>query len=62
MNLTKVQKMAKKMNIKNTNKLPKAELIKTIQRTEGNFDCFGTAVDYCDQFGCLWRKDCLVVK
>lgn len=42
-----------------TSRLHKGELIKTIQLAEGNFDCFGTAVDYCDQVGCLFRMDCL---
>jgi hypothetical protein len=39
----------------------KADLIRAIQRAEGNFDCFGTAVNgSCDQDGCLWREDCFV--
>ena len=53
-----VQKKAKKIGIKNLNKFTKKELIKTIQRTEGNFDCFGTAKNDCNQSTCLWRKDC----
>jgi hypothetical protein len=37
----------------------KAELIKTIQLTEGNFDCFSSACrGECDQQGCYWREDC----
>lgn len=40
----------------------KAELVRAIQRSEHNFDCFGKAVSgYCDQYGCLWRHDCLGV-
>ena len=40
-------------------KLKKADLIKTIQLQEGNFDCYGTAFEAeCDQTGCVWRKDC----
>jgi hypothetical protein len=35
------------------------ELIRRIQRAEGNFDCFGTAIDYCDQSQCCFREDCL---
>ena len=39
----------------------KAELIRKIQRKEGNFDCFSSACHgYCDQNKCLWRNDCLV--
>ncbi len=39
----------------------KGELIRTIQRREGNFDCFGTATaGICDQIHCLWRSDCFL--
>ena len=40
--------------------IKKAEVIKAIQRKEGNFDCFGTAIAYCDQEKCLFMDDCLV--
>jgi len=37
----------------------KAELIRAIQRAEGNIDCFGTAAEEeCSQEGCLWREEC----
>jgi hypothetical protein len=40
-------------------KMLKADLIRAIQRAEGNFDCFGTAVEEeCDQESCLWQEDC----
>lgn len=40
----------------------KAELIRLIQKSEGNFDCFGKAfAGYCDQSQCLWQEDCLLV-
>jgi hypothetical protein len=58
MRVKELQKMAKELGIKPAG-LRKGELIKSIQRTEGNFDCFGTAIDYCDQLGCLFREDCL---
>ena len=58
MTVKELQKMAKAMGIK-TSGLKKADMIKQIQRTEGNFDCFGTAADYCDQMNCLFREDCL---
>ncbi|MCG6919042.1 MAG: Rho termination factor N-terminal domain-containing protein [Deltaproteobacteria bacterium] len=53
-----LQKMAKDLGIK-TSGLKKVEMIKAIQRAEGNFDCFGTASNYCDQMSCLFRQDCL---
>lgn len=34
-------------------------LIRSIQRSEGNPDCFGRAEDYCDQLDCSWRPYCL---
>lgn len=58
MRVTEVRVIAKAMGIKAGN-LPKTELIKTIQKTEGNFDCFATAESgECDQTGCCWREDC----
>lgn len=40
-------------------KMKKQDLIRAIQRGEGNFDCFATAYNQqCDQFGCTWREDC----
>jgi hypothetical protein len=59
MKLAEIQKIAKKRGIKTLGKSKKVELIRIIQRAEGNFDCFGTAMNYCDQLSCLWRKDCL---
>ena len=40
-------------------KMKKAELIRTIQNTEGNNPCFGTANDYCPYTNCCFREDCL---
>ena len=34
-------------------------LIRSIQRVEGNFDCFRKAEEYCDQINCCWRQYCL---
>ncbi|MDO8990978.1 MAG: SAP domain-containing protein [Sideroxyarcus sp.] len=60
MKLTEVCAIAKSRSIAPA-KLSKSELIKLIQRREGNFDCFATAVNgECDQTNCLWRADCVV--
>jgi len=57
-NLTKIRSLAKDVGVK-PGKMRKADLIRSIQRSEGSFDCFGTAVDgECDQLDCLWREDC----
>lgn len=59
MNLEAVRAIAKSHGI-TPSKLSKANLIRSIQVREGNFDCFASArVSECDQTGCLWRNDCL---
>ena len=59
MKMQEVRVRAKALGLKDTFGLSKMELIRRIQRAEGNFDCFGTAKDYCDQFQCSFREDCL---
>ncbi|MBI5188906.1 MAG: SAP domain-containing protein [Nitrospirae bacterium] len=59
MNLKQVKEIAKEKGVKVGN-MKKEEIIRAIQRAEGNFDCFGTAIaGICDQSGCLWWNDCL---
>jgi hypothetical protein len=59
MQITEVKTIAKQHGIK-VSKLKKAELIKSIQLAEGNFDCYATPTDgYCNQSECLWRADCM---
>ena len=58
MKIQEVKAKAKALGLKKTFRLSKAELIHRIQKAEGNFDCFGTAKDYCDQFQCCFRSDC----
>jgi len=58
MKVEEIKKIAQKMGV--TAIGAKAEIIKSIQRKEGNFDCFGTAENgFCDQSMCLWKVDCL---
>ncbi|MCK8602924.1 hypothetical protein [Desulfoferrobacter suflitae] len=58
MNMKEVQNMARRIGVKPRGKT-KAVLIREIQRAEGHFDCFGSAVDYCDQLSCAFYADCL---
>lgn len=59
MKLEEVRAIAKLHSIK-PGKSSKADLIRSIQAVEGNFDCFATACNgICDQAGCSWREDCL---
>ncbi len=58
MDMKTIRTKAKKLGVK-TSKKRKPEIIKEIQRAEGNFDCFGSAANFCDQTSCSWRKECL---
>ena len=59
MRLSEIEKKARSMGVKDLWRYSKKELIKIIQRTEGNFECFGTAKGSCSQLACCWRDDCL---
>jgi hypothetical protein len=59
MNMQEIRAIAKKQKI-DFARMTKIDIIHTLQRNEGNFDCYGTAYDgVCDQSACLWREDCL---
>jgi len=58
MNMQEIRVLAKDFGIK-TSRMSKMELIRTIQLTEGNFNCFASATNgQCDQSKCKWRDDC----
>jgi hypothetical protein len=61
MKIQEIRTIAKSLGINSFGRT-KADLIREIQRKEGNFDCFGTASDYCDQSKCLFRASCLPEK
>lgn len=59
MELWRIRKIAKRMGVSHRWGMEKQELVRAIQRAEGNFDCFGSAMEgVCDQAACLWRQDC----
>ncbi|ROR32873.1 SAP domain-containing protein [Inmirania thermothiophila] len=61
MNMKEIRLIAREKGV-HPGRLRKVELVRTIQRAEGNFDCFATAYDgECDQLGCRWREDCLAL-
>ena len=59
MKLSEVDKKARSMGIKHSWIYSKRDLIRMMQKKEGNFPCFETAKNGCDQVCCLWRIDCL---
>lgn len=61
MDMTQVKEKAKQLGIQ-VGKMKKVDLIRAIQSKEGNFPCFETAKDYCNQLTCAWRNACLPSK
>ena len=61
MKLDEIKEIAKYHNVK-VGKLKKSDLVRAIQQTEKNEECFdtGNAV-ICGQNACLWREDCLTL-
>lgn len=59
MNMQEIRKITQEKHVA-PGHLRKADLIRSIQRREGNFDCFKSAMEgICSQLDCIWRKDCL---
>lgn len=58
MKMQEIRTKAKELGINSFGKT-KTELIRAIQKAEGNFECFGTAAGYCDQFQCSFRSLCI---
>lgn len=59
MRLSEIERKARSIGIKDTCKFSKKELVRQVQRKEGNFDCFSTGKRYCEQLLCCWRSDCI---
>ncbi len=58
MQMKKIKEIAKDKGVKPGN-MSRTDLIRAIQRAEGNSDCFATMhVSDCNQSNCLWRLDC----
>lgn len=62
MNMQEIREIARERHVV-AGRLKKGDLIRAIQRKEGNFDCYGSAREgACSQLECIWRKDCLAGK
>jgi hypothetical protein len=58
MKMDEIRVKAKDLGIK-TKVIIKADLIRQIQRAEGDFDCFGLAEDNCGEWNGCFREDFL---
>ena len=43
----------------NPNYVDLVKLIRSIQRAEGNMDCYRRGLEFCDRLDCVWRDHCL---
>jgi hypothetical protein len=59
MKMSDVQQKASQLGIK-AKKMKKADLIREIQKMEGNQQCFQLNDYECEEQDCCWRKDCLI--
>jgi len=58
MKFSEMQNRAKKMGVNPVGKT-KTDLVRLIQKTEGNRDCFNRGQSAtCGQANCAWRADC----
>jgi len=58
MKLEEIKSIAQLYSIK-VNKMKKSDLVKAIQRAEGNEQCYATNRSAtCGQVGCSWRETC----
>jgi predicted metal-binding transcription factor (methanogenesis marker protein 9) len=59
--MAEIKEKAKNLGINSTN-LKKTELIRAIQRAEGNNTCYGTTNGTCQWTECCFRSDCLKIR
>jgi len=58
MKLEEIRPIAAGLGVK-AGRMKKGELIRSIQKAEGNDPCFDTGqARQCGQENCLWREDC----
>ena len=58
MKLADIKQKALNLQI-NPLRMKKPDLIRAIQKAEGNTQCFGSSAPDCPQTNCCWRKDCM---
>ena len=58
MKVQEIRTLAKGRGLK-PGRLAKTDLVRMLQKEEGNFDCFGKAGSHCDHLECKYHKWCL---
>jgi len=61
MRVTEIRERSAAIGLPLPAKMRKAEMIRAIQRGEGNPACFGAENRFsCPELNCCWRSDCLI--
>ncbi|MBL4711868.1 MAG: hypothetical protein JKX75_05115 [Gammaproteobacteria bacterium] len=61
MNMTKIRNIAVQQGV-DYEHMNKQDLVRAIQRSENNWDCFATAYNNeCNQVDCCWSQDCFTM-
>ncbi len=59
MKLQEIRELAQRRGIEVRRMKKKMDIVRAIQKDEGNDECFMTErASVCDQTGCLWIEDC----
>jgi len=58
MKMQEVRKRAKQKGVKARVGITKRDLIRAIQKAEGNPQCFDAGEKDCPELECCWRGDC----
>jgi len=58
MKLSDIKQKAKTLGV-DPLRMKKPDLIRAIQKAEGNTACFGSRIPDCPQTNCCWRPDCM---
>lgn len=59
LNIVSLKKQARDMGLKLPKEAKKADVIRAIQKAEGNTACFATGKSSCPETRCCWRDDCM---
>ncbi len=63
MTFQEIKKIAEAKKVILDKSMVKNDIIRAIQRHEGNDDCYASGrANECGQMNCLWRQDCLTKK
>ena len=60
MRVSEIKKKARTLGVK-PGKMNKTDLIRAIQKEEGNSECYDSNISQCGEMECCWRNDCMTV-